>query len=40
MCINGMWGTVCGGELDPNFASVICRQLGFSPFGNIYRIID
>ena len=35
VCVNGVWGKVCGGELNPEFASVICRQLGFSPHGNL-----
>ena len=31
--MDGVWGTVCGGELNPNFASVVCRQLGYSQYG-------
>ena len=34
VCVNGTWGGVCGGESNHNFATVICRQLGFSPYGN------
>ena len=34
MCVNGTWGKVCGGEMNSTFASVVCRQLGFSPYGN------
>ena len=33
VCVNGLWGTICGGELNSNFAPVICRQLGFSQYG-------
>lgn len=33
VCINEMWGNVCEGELDPEFASVICSQLGYSRYG-------
>ena len=33
VCVNGIWGIVCGGELNQNFATVVCRQLGFSPYG-------
>ena len=44
VCVNGTWGKVCGGENDPHFASVICSQLGYSPYGmfdnNIIRILD
>ena len=35
VCVDGLWGTVCGGELNPNFASVVCRQLGYSQYGKI-----
>ena len=34
VCVNGTWGKVCGGEMNTTFASVVCRQLGFSPYGN------
>lgn len=33
VCVNGTWGNVCGGELDPYLASIVCAQLGYSPYG-------
>ena len=42
VCFDGIWGTVCNGLWGASDASVVCRQLGFSPWGmkqwsNSYR---
>ena len=34
VCVNGTWSTICPNYWDNNDASVICKQLGYSPYGN------
>ena len=33
VCIGGRYGTVCKETLENQDASVVCTQLGFSPYG-------
>ena len=40
VCIGGNYSTVCDDEWDNSDASVACRNMGFSPYGNNKIIIN
>lgn len=39
ICSNRVWGTVCDRLWGSRDASVVCRQLGFSPVGECLHVV-
>ena len=33
LCLSGTWGTICNNNFDDKDASVVCKQLGYFPYG-------
>ena len=40
VCINGSRGSICSDHFDDSDAKVVCRQLGYSPFGKYQCIVQ
>lgn len=40
VCVNGVWGGICGEFFNDEDAIVVCRQLGYTPIGKLLQCFN